>query len=162
MNWLKLETLIGENVPNCLKTFLSECAYDTFLSIQNISNASLSEIERHMNACVKVVQNLDCCHADTYKNQSNFKLLPGHRDFLLSISKYKFQEIDSDKKSPLPVILQAMIDTSQQNSGRNKRNYNYSDLVRFFSTYTYLSAGRSYYEFLRSNLDLPAISTVCE
>lgn len=124
-----------------------------------------------MRTCTEVIQELECCHADVYKTQDQLKLLPGHRDFLLSISKYKFgasKEFgskvlqESEQKSALPVVLQAMIETSQQNAGINKHHAHYNDLIRYFATYAFLSAGRSCYEFLRSNLDLPSTKTVCK
>ncbi|XP_031638592.1 uncharacterized protein LOC116350795 [Contarinia nasturtii] len=169
MNWSKIQEIIGEDIPNCVKTFLSVCAYDTFSSIQNISSESIIDIERHMNTCPDIIANLDCCHSDEYKKQRHFKLLLGHRDFLLSISKYKYNashEVLSSitrnvgKKLTLPVVLQAMVESCEQNSGRNKYHVQYNDLIRYFSTYTFLSAGRSSYEFLRSNLDLPSTKTV--
>lgn len=171
MNWTKVEKLIGESVPNCVKTFLSVCAYDTLTSIQNISLKSIEDIENHMSTCTEAVQGLDCCHAIAYKTQKQFKLLPGHKDFLLSMCKYKLnnsQKDDSldtqntDQNSSLPVVLQAMIQTSQQNAGTNKHHAHYNDLIRYFSTYVFLLAGRSCYEFLRSNLELPSTKTVCK
>lgn len=171
MNWTKLEKIIGESVPNCVKFFLSVCVYDTLTSIQNISLESIDDIENHMNICTEALQGLDCCHADAYKTQSKFKLLPGHRDFLLSMSKYKSNNSQKDdsldkqntnQNSSLPVVLQAMIQTSQQNAGTNKYNAHYNDLIRYFATYVFLLAGRSCYEFLKRNLQLPSTKTVCK
>lgn len=169
MNWIKLEKIIGESVPNCIKTFLSVCAYDSFLSLKNISLESIDEIERYMNRYPEKIQSLDCCHSSTYKSQVQFKLLPGHKDFILSISKYKLnlgsaQNVDSADmgNATLPIVLQEMIKTCMQNAGTNKHHVQYNDLIRYFSTYVFLLAGRSCYEFLRSNLELPSTKTVCK
>lgn len=142
-----MEEIIGESVPNCIKTFLSVCAYDTFSSLQNISPESLNEIERLMNIKTEAIQGLDCCHSIVYKSQNQFKLLPGHRVFLLSMSTYKFinTQIDDStatQSSTLPVVLQAMIQTCLQNSGSNKYHAHYNDLIRYFAMYVFLSAGR--------------------
>lgn len=170
MDWLKLEEIIRENVPKCVKTFLSACAYDTFLSIQNISCESIHEIERHINTCPEVIQTLDCCHSDVYKNQSHFQLLPGHKDFILSMSKYNFgwfkkvgfsRTQNPEQNSTLPVVLQAMIQTTHNNAEICKHHAHYDDLIRYFSTYVFLLSGRSCYEFLRTNLNLPSTKTVC-
>lgn len=169
MNWIKLEKIIGESVPDCVKTFLSACAYDSFLSLQNISLESIEEIERHMNNCPEKIESLKCCHSSAYKSQDEFKLLPGHKDFLLSISKYKFNldsahKVDSKdtRNATLPVVLRAMVEMCMQNAGTNKHHSQYNDLIRYFSTYVFLLAGRSCYEFLRSNLELPSTKTVCK
>lgn len=165
MNWQKLEEIIGESVPNCLKTFLSLCAYDTLASIQNISIESIQDIERHMSTCTDAVQLLDCCHSEIYKNQREFKLLPGHRDFLLSMSSYRkndFTASQSPEQTSTFPVLQAMILTTNQNMQNNKHHAHYNELIRYFSTYVYLLAGRACYEFLRSNLGLPSTKTVCK
>lgn len=159
MDWQKLEAVIGEKVPNCLKQFLSVCAYDSISSIQNINSESIREIESHMNTCLESVQQLDCCHSNAYKSQTAFKLLPGHKDFLLSMSTYK--HANSEQRSKFPV-LNAMIRNSFQNATCHKNHATYDDFMRYFATYVFLTAGRSCYEFLRANLGLPSTKTVCK
>lgn len=170
MDWKKLEEIITESVPNCVKLFLSLCGYDTFLSLKNMSLESIEIIENHLSSCSDAIQDLECCHSNYYKTQNEFKLLPGHRDFILSISKYEFNVFqnalrnstaDSNLNPAYPVMLQAMITTYQQNAECNKHHARYDDLMRYFSTYVYLMAGRSSYEFLKSNLPLPSTKTAC-
>lgn len=163
MDWKKIEDVIGESVPNCLKQFLSVCAYDSLYSIQNINLESIRDIENHMNTCLESVHNLDCCHSNAYKTQTTFKLLPGHKDFLLSMSTYKTfgSHLNSEQPPNFPV-LDAMIRNSFQNAACHKNHATYDDLIRYFATYVFLMAGRSCYEFLRANLGLPSTKTVCK
>lgn len=42
MNWVKLENIIGEKVPGCVKKVLDVCGYDTFMSISGIKDDSIS------------------------------------------------------------------------------------------------------------------------
>lgn len=165
MDWITLENMIGEIVPNCLKFFLSLCAYDSISSIQNITLESIRDIERHMNSRLEEVQQLDCCHANAYKTQNIFKLLPGHKTFLLSMSTYKKVNIYSSENQELHTqfpVLNALVRNSIQNEANHKNHANYDDLIRYFGTYVYLMAGRSCYEFLRLNLGLPSAKTVCK
>lgn len=64
--------------------------------------------------------------------------------------------------STLPVVLQAMIQSYQQNARNDKFHAQYNDLIRYFATYVFLLAGRSCYEFLKSNIALPSTKTVRE
>lgn len=166
MNWTKIEEIIGEPLPSCIKKILSNCAYDTFVSLKNISEESVNEIEFHINSESRaLVQELDCCHSDYYKKQDRFKLLPGHRDLIISLSKislsasqrmYSFLAQNSD----LPCILKEMVANVIENAERDCPRY--SDTIRWFSTYIFLLSGRACYEVLSKNISLPSIKTICE
>lgn len=161
MDWQKMEKVIGETVPSCLKKLLIVCGYDTFSSITGIQNESILSIEKIVNDNFhSTVQSFDCSHADYYKNQAEFKFLPGHTDFLRGISKYKFtvQESVVQSATEFQPILQAMIDNLHHSAGKHRAKY--SDLIRYFATYVFLKAGRSCYEFLQCNLPLPSTKTI--
>lgn len=167
----KIEKTIGESVPTCLKTFLLACGYSSFSSILHISHESICDIEHHMEThvktCPEVLQTLDCCYSEVYKSQTYFKLMPGHKDFLLSLGEYAVGVAQKGgptvkQNSFLPIILQEMVRTSQQNVESEEHHALYSDLIRYFSTYTFLLSGHSCYEFLKRNLDLPSTKTVCK
>lgn len=59
-------------------------------------------------------------------------------------------------------VFNAMVETSVNNAKRDKNHAQYDDVIRYFSTYIYLSAGRSSYEVLNHNLPLPSTKTVCK
>lgn len=88
MFWLKIEEIIGENIPECIKKILSSCGFDTVLSLKNISFETGKRIEKHVNEHLcNIAQEFDCCHKDFYIAQNEFKFLPGHCDFLIALSK---------------------------------------------------------------------------
>lgn len=175
MFWSKVEKIIGDVIPNCVKTILTSCGYDTMMALKNISVNSATQIEIHINEQRKttdIIQKLDCCNSETYKKQNVFKLLPGHRDFILSLPKliisHQQCRLNSDESliqaierhTGVSVILRELVRTAVQNAARNKERY--SDIVRNFATYIFLLCGRSCYDVLYENLPLPSISTVCK
>lgn len=188
MNWLKVEKIIGENIPKCIKEILSHSGYDNITSLNNIS---LESIEKYINEHGRdLIRNLDCCHHEFYKKQISFKFLPGHSDFLLNLSKHvskcmshhaeacaksapkqngsfnkstgalKLAEKFNKEKSGFSIILKELILTALQNENCNRPSY--SDIIRYFATYIYLVGGRSCYEVLCQNLPLPSRSTICK
>lgn len=158
MDWNDLERIVGESLPTCVKTFLTICGYDTLTSIQNISEKSIYDIENHLSKCEIMI---DCSHAEYYKEQTKFQLLPGHRDLIHGLSKIKLVN-DPSPIAHFSIILQELIKTAQQNINRQNTHPIYGDVIRYFSTYIFLLCGRSCYEVLNSNLPLPSTKTVCE
>lgn len=192
MFWLKIEEIIGEDIPECIKKILSSCGYDTVLSLQNISLETVKRIEKHVNEHLcNIAQELNCCHKDFYMMQREFKFLPGHSDFLIGLSrvlskcnqeqnkrdsendmkqnndnepKYEpFHFVRTIKEHPrLSVVLKELIMTALRNGGKANQNSQYTDVIRYFATYIYIVGGRSCYEVLYKNLPLPSVSTVCK
>lgn len=191
MVWLKIEQIVGENIPMCVKKILLCCGYDTMLSLQNITMETVNHIEKHVNKHFSnIVQEFDCCHGTFYKNQTVFEFLPGHRDMLITLSRALSKNQVEDKNEPqsnsmsnflnqafnscfnftqavenhpsLPVILKEMIKTALRNAEYDKNHAQYSDIIRYFATYIYIIGGRSCYEVLYKNLPLPSVSTVCK
>ena len=67
-----------------------------------------------------------------------------------------------EKEAGFSVILKELILTAIHNGNLSKNNAEYSDIIRYFSTYIYLIGGRSCYEVLSQNLPLPSRSTICK
>lgn len=63
-----------------------ENGYSCAPTIGLISPEVLDEIEVETGKNLRdVIDKLDCCNADTYKKQTTFKFLPGHRRFILNM-----------------------------------------------------------------------------
>ena len=89
MFWVKIENIIGETIPDCIKNILTKTGYDTLSSLKQIS---VEKIENHVNEnWNSIIQKFDCCleccHHDYYQNQKPFRFLPGHHDLLLTLSQ---------------------------------------------------------------------------
>lgn len=171
MDWNKVEEIICDSVPLCIKLFLNICGFNTFLSLRNITTNTIIEIEDHINKHHKMkIQDLTCCYSEFYQNQLDFKLLPGHRAFLLEISKCLSIKNDRETRnetatsssSSFSMILRKLIETARKNGMVDKNHHTFDDIIRFFSTNIFLLCGRRCYEVLHRNLPFPSISTVCE
>lgn len=167
MNWNKLENIIDDPIPQCVKTILTVCGYDSFTSIQHISAERICEMEKFVNKNFRVaIQELNCCHSNTYKNMNQFEFLPGHKTFILASAKRvgKWQEcFEKTKQSKeFSFIMEKLKETADYNAMRDKYHAKYCDAIRFFATYVFILCGRSCYEFLNSNLPLPSTSTICK
>lgn len=167
MDWFRIQNLIDEQFPDCIRIILSVCGYDTIASLKYINIDSVLEIQRQMNLYFRgTIQELNCCHSDYYKQQNEFELLPGHRDLILSIPKC-IESANSNKQAyeengSLSTVMKSMLKSALQNSERDKNHSQYDDIIRFFSTYVFLLSGRSCYEILNHNLPIPSTKTVCE
>lgn len=172
MIWKKIENLLGESLPICIKKVLIFSGYDTLSSLQSISPDSITRIENYMDQNGEnIIQGLDCCYHDSYKEQKKFKFLPGHYDFLLILSKNITHYITNERTClkqavehnlGLSVIMKELIYTSLRNETVDKNNAQYSDIVRNFAIYIFILCGRSCYEVLYENLPIPSISTICK
>lgn len=175
MNWEKIETVCKEQLPNCVKNILSWCGYGTMISLQTISSESILQIEKHVNVhCLEMIQQLDCCHSEFYKQKIIFELLPGHRDLIIALSKImsdhliqnsqfvKILSEDIKKQCDLSTIMKELIQVALANNKISKNHAEYSDIIRYFATYIFLLCGRSCYNVLCQNLPFPSISTVCK
>lgn len=81
----RLEKSKTDKFPLCVKKILSECGYDTLLSLQELNNDKLRKIEKHVNENRDIIANLECCNSQTYRAQSEFHFLPGHEAIILGI-----------------------------------------------------------------------------
>lgn len=169
MFWSKIEELIGDPIPICVKKIITACGYSAIFSIKNITLESVEQIENHVNVYARdLIQKLDCCHHEFYKDQDVFKFLPGHRDLILTLPKFVVQMLHPDKyliqvveQYPgFSMILRELIKMAIQNDKLPKNKAQYSDTIRYFATYIFLLCGRSCYDVLYKNLSLPSTSSI--
>lgn len=166
MEWCEIE------LPVCLKKILSTSAYDCANSLRLLDAEKVAEIERYVSEFGRcVIDELNCCHSETYKKQKIFKFLPGHRAILMSLPSCAQKNINNDQKldqlkeknsDVYSVFLTQLIETAQINAKKPKNKAIYSDIIRNFSTLIYLMSGRACYEVLHRNLPIPSTKTVCE
>lgn len=167
MDWKKIEIIIGESLPTCVKSILSVSGYDTFASIKNISVKSILEIQQHISLHSRqTIAELNCCHCEFYQSQEQFEFLPGHKDLILALPSFNFNDPQMStsvhtQENKFSFIMQNMIDTAKEAVNKLKI-YKYSDIIKYFATFVFLLCGRSCYEFLNSNLPLPSTKTVCK
>lgn len=96
----KLEKLNDEKFPSCVKTILIQSGFNTFASLRQIDEKVLNEIESFVTANRSIINNIDCCGKDQYKNNENFRFLPGHKAIVLNLPKYvtEFEQKNPNKK----------------------------------------------------------------
>lgn len=58
-------------------------------------------------------------------------------------------------------ILKLILESAENNLGREPKGRRYNQCLKEFSTYIYLMCGRSCYETLSANLPLPQANTIC-
>lgn len=169
MNWNRFESFIGEEIPRCVKTALEMSGYDTVLSLCEIKQKSISDLEKHINAHGnEQIQKFECNHSDYYKQIQEFRFLPGHEAIILALPKYalefkkvfKSKVIDIEKGAGFPFILNEMIRTAEVNQSKDKNHATYSETIRYFATYIYLLCGRSCYEMMKANLPIPSTKSI--
>lgn len=85
---------------------MGENGYSCVPTIGLISEEVVAEIERDTgNNLRDVIDSLDCSNAETYKRQTSFKFLPGHRRFILNlptdIEKMK-ESMSSNTRANIP------------------------------------------------------------
>lgn len=73
------------SVPKCLKILLSAAGYDTSLSLSQIDEEKIVDIENFLNTNKRYVGKLKCCYSKHYKDLEIFKFLPGHKAILKTI-----------------------------------------------------------------------------
>lgn len=83
----RIEKVYGQ-IPKCLVVILRSCGFDNALAVEFIDEKAIEEIEAHMRESGKVIiQGLDCCSCDTYKEQTLFEFTPGHKRTILAIAQ---------------------------------------------------------------------------
>lgn len=87
--WSNLENYMGFEVPICLKFLLWKSGYDTLLSVKQIREESVKEIEKHIqmqrNKILPMLDEINVREFTEYKKQKEFEFLPGHRNILLDL-----------------------------------------------------------------------------
>lgn len=172
MFWPNVEKIVGESIPKCIQEILTACGYSNLLSLKTLSVESIAQIDKHVNVnCRDLIQNLSCSHAEYYKTQHTFQLLPGHRQLIIAMGKAIDQHFENhdeseyelltkaiEKNSCFSVVMKELMKTALRNELKNKAQY--SDIVRYFATYIFILCGRSCYTVLCKNLPLPSITSI--
>lgn len=70
-----------EKVPACLKSLLTSSGYDTLFSLCKLDIDKIREIEQYVCKNRKLLNNLNCCFAKEYREQTEFEFLSGHKAF---------------------------------------------------------------------------------
>lgn len=184
----KLEQFIGDVIPKSLKIFLQACGYDSLLSLKKISIQNIDAMEQFIRMKKEKIlcklHGINEIAADIYKEQERFTFLPGHRNILLDFPKHitnmqnsmRFQSTfaannripsrileNTERKAEFSYILNEMIKTAEMNmNNKSKHSNEYTDDVKYFSTYIFLMCGRTCYETLSKNLPMPSTKTICK
>lgn len=127
------------------------------------------------------MEDLDCCYAVTYKSLRKFRFLPAHRLIIFHLPSYATAILEANRTvdvnhshehlstsrsirdgTEYSFFLRKLIESAEKNAGTTKNRFRYDEILQLFSTYIFLSCGRSCYETLSSNLPIPSKHTVCK
>lgn len=143
---------------------LTEAGYDSRIALKRITSERITEIEDYFNANTA---NLSSGFVGTcYENVQPFKILPGHRALIESLPQYLDEIIPTEKpvsyqhSNDFTYVLKLLIESAENNSSREAKGRRYNECLKYFCTYVFLMCGRSCYETLSANLQLPQASTI--
>lgn len=179
--WTYIESKLNQIIPECIKRVLEVSGFDSEFALEALNEENLTQSELHVHSYHKdVINNLSCCHSDTYRMQEKFQFVPGHRAFILSLPG-KLQANPNavtgpvtlgmiceqliNRSSSLPMLtelLKEFLRTSVKNEHKSKTQFRYSEIIQYFSIYIYMISGRNSYEIMSNNLPMPTAQTVCE
>lgn len=143
---------------------LTECGYNCSASVGELNLNNIIEAEKYFDENLKdKLQNLDCCYADSYKNQKTFRFLPAHRNLILKFPQNStishVQHFTDTSVNDFSTLLKMLIETAERNANKVPTLYRYSETIRYFAMYIFIMVGRMSYEILSKNLPLPQTST---
>lgn len=156
-----IENQNDDEIPESVVYILYNTGFTTKAALKSINEESVKDIEAYFD---ENFNELICGLPDNqYKRP--FRILPGHRAIILSIPSMITTEIksvknDSKSSNDVSFVLKWLIDTSEQNVGRQLTGRRYEKKLQLFATYLYLMCGRSCYETLHANLPIPAADTI--
>lgn len=99
--WQQYEKFFDEKLPPCVVTILRECGYTLMSTLTDFKSENLPELEEHIHGQLRtVIENFQCCNAETYKKQQKFQFLPAHRNLIIGLlSKIRAMKERRSKKS---------------------------------------------------------------
>lgn len=157
-----MEFFLKDKIPNDIELILHRTGFDSKLALLSIDESVIVEIEKHANEDRSVLSET------SYENIKHFKFKPGHKIFLLNLSKQEILWSDADEKisdyekSDFSFMLRKFIQTAESNSGKHPKGRRFDETIRSFSTYIYLMCGRACYETLSANFPIPQATTICK
>lgn len=181
--WNSFEIFLNEEILDCIKIILSACGYDNEISIENLKEVDLNLIDEYLNRPTmrNVISSLTCCKSEIYKAQEKFQILPGHRVYILNLSRQMHSKreeylemlanttisglssMDQAQNEPAHTfLLKELIANSINNFKKVPTSRRYSEIIQDFSTYIYILCGRYCYEVISKNLPMPQASTICK
>lgn len=106
---------------------MKENGYSCSSIIGQITQEDIDEVEKYAtNELSDLINSLDCCNAETYKRQTEFKFLPGHRKFILrlpiEVAKMKQQTQNGFSSRPIQKrkVVQPTIPNDLINENENE------------------------------------------
>lgn len=161
--WEKIDKIIGEKFPDCLKILLSSTGYDNGISLKYIDDEKLNELENFIsNHRRNVLNTITCC----YTAETNFTFLPGQRSLILALAdllKSKppnaAQNIDEEIFDGND-LMSLLVKTAKANFAKSNNRQKYDRDLFLFSVYSFLVGGNSCYQTLQANLPMPSVSSI--
>lgn len=84
---MRIECLYGP-IPECLKIILRDCGFDNALALELIDENAIKDMESYIQENGKeIIDGLNCCNSDKYKQQNVFGFTPGHKRTIVAISR---------------------------------------------------------------------------
>lgn len=74
-----------EKFPECIKYLLIAAGYETSMSLKQMNEIKIVEIEKFLTENKQIIQKMKCCYSAYYKQLDTFAFLPGHRSTILAI-----------------------------------------------------------------------------
>lgn len=97
--WQQFEEKINDKIPPCMVNILRENGYNSYISVSEINSECIAEMEEYTkDNLTDLIKDFNCCNGETYRNQTNFRFLPGHRRLLLALAQ-KANMIKDEKKN---------------------------------------------------------------
>lgn len=97
--WQQFEEKINDKIPPCMVDILRENGYNSYISVSEINSECIAEMEEYIkDNLTDLITNFNCCNGETYRNQTSFRFLPGHRRLLLALAQ-KANIVKDEKKN---------------------------------------------------------------
>lgn len=134
-----------------------------------MTEANLIDLENYISENKSIVENInaECLHIKNYQDGKKFKFLPGHKTIILNLSQGINRDINLSTNSIMienpafSPLLRSLIKTALNNYEKIPTQKIYPDLLKDFSIYLYIMAGKACYEVIAANLPLPSAGTIC-
>lgn len=156
------------HVCKCVRSMLMKCGYDNVLSIKELNDERIKEMEIHLGKNRNFLEDLPKCHLSNYKSQLSFEFLPAHRLSIFKLAQGLISSEAMGNQEFFPLnnpglhtpLLKELIEQASKNSDKVPAARRYSKLLIDFAMHNYMINGRLAYEILSANLPIPKVSTI--